>query len=545
MSAEKSYDELKNELLTKRSERGRGYRSAAKNLLAYAKHSSTVTDGQLAEAYFYMGEYCYSMQDHYDSLGFYMQKALVYADKAGDYSCMAHIYNILGNDASVKGLLEIGVQYYSLARSNAERVGDKELLAKVNYNLGFEHYRLDDYRAAIEAYRFSATYVKNGGYESESARYITSLLLCEEGLAYLELGNYRAAARAYTELKAFQAKHDFHFTDGEDIFVYNILALSLARKYGSDDDVEKLEDAMLSQIIDSASYMDCTPELMNMLLRDYREGYTAFVDGMVQIGLPVVEKYASPYIMAEVYRMLAVRAKAMKQPERRIYYLERFFEAKENQEDVKKSTFRVYMQMVNAAEDIKRKNIVLEQQAHTDALTGIPNRFAFNDFLQNSFEKAQEEQTMYGVEIFDIDDFKHYNDTYGHQTGDACLSQIGELLVRETAADDRLYAARYGGDEFVIIYEGMTDEEIRVFAGCLKEKAAALKVPVAGEKKKISGLSISQGIRNSVPTEWNRSWDYLYTADNALYAVKKKEKGEIALLHKSLANADDAGGSIE
>ena len=530
MSAEKSYDELKSELLTKRSGRSRGYRSAAKNLLSYAKRSGDSNDDQLAEAYFYMGEYCYTTQDYYDSLGFYMQKALFYADRAANFRIMSRIYNILGNDASLRGLLEIGVQYYSLARSSAERVGDAELLSRVNYNLGFEHYRLDDFRAAIETYRGAADSIKKVGFENEDAKYIEALLYCEEGLAYLELGNYKAAARAYSELKAFQERYGFEFSDGEDVFIFNILALSLARKYGKSDDVTRLENALLSQVMDSATYMDCIPEMLNMLQRDYREGHKGFVENMVKIGLPVVEKYGSPYVLAAVYNGMTKLAKLKKLPERRIYYLERYFEAEEAQEAVKKSTFRVYMQMVNAAEDIKRKNIILEKQARTDVLTGIPNRFALNDFLQKAFEKAQEEQTFFGLEIFDIDNFKQYNDTYGHQTGDNCLSQVGSLLSEMLG--EHMYAARYGGDEFVILYEGMEDDEITDFAERLRKRVFTLKVPSTGGKT-ITGISISQGIRNSVPTKVNRSWDYLYTADNALYAVKRKKKGEISLMHRS------------
>lgn len=103
-----------------------------------------------------------------------------------------------------------------------------------------------------------------------------------------------------------------------------------------------------------------------------------------------------------------------------------------------------------------------------------------------------------------------------------------------------MYAARYGGDEFVILYEGMEDSAITDFAERLKQRVSTLKVPSTGGKT-ITGISISQGIMNSVPTEWNRSWDYLYTADNALYSVKRKKKGEICLMHRS----NFAGSTID
>ena len=146
------------------------------------------------------------------------------------------------------------------------------------------------------------------------------------------------------------------------------------------------------------------------------------------------------------------------------------------------------------------------------------------------------------MEILDIDYFKEYNDTYGHQAGDICLQQISEQIRYLTRNHPNVYSARYGGDEFVIIYEGMTDDEVTSLAASLRNRIRDLAI--LHETSKIdSCITVSQGIRNSVPKEGNKLWDYMYTADNALYSVKKHRKGEIVLLHsavisqKSLADA--------
>ena len=136
------------------------------------------------------------------------------------------------------------------------------------------------------------------------------------------------------------------------------------------------------------------------------------------------------------------------------------------------------------------------------------------------------------MEILDVDNFKEFNDEYGHQVGDMCLKHISGVIRHMADKHKGINAFRYGGDEFVIIYEGMRDDNILEFARDLRAKVAILPEDIKsciGQKS----LSISQGIRNSVPQETSKLWDYMYAADNALYDVKNTKKGEIALLHRA------------
>ena len=79
----------------------------------------------------------------------------------------------------------------------------------------------------------------------------------------------------------------------------------------------------------------------------------------------------------------------------------------------------------------------------------------------------------------------------------------------------------------------MTDEEVLKNASDIREKVTSLKISSSRSKEE-TAISVSQGIRNSVPTETNKLWDYMYAADNALYDVKEHKKGEVVLLHKAI-----------
>lgn len=178
-----------------------------------------------------------------------------------------------------------------------------------------------------------------------------------------------------------------------------------------------------------------------------------------------------------------------------------------------------------------KETTMLRERAERDALTGLPNRYRLKEFAEELYEKAYKEQTNFGIEILDVDYFKQYNDGYGHQKGDECLKAIGEVLLQMMEEEDDTFCARYGGDEFVIIYYGKSDEEILHQAVHLRKRILKKKIwhDYAPEGKVIT---ISQGIHNTVPREKTYVWDYLHSADGALYQAKQYEKNSVCMKYE-------------
>ncbi len=117
--------------------------------------------------------------------------------------------------------------------------------------------------------------------------------------------------------------------------------------------------------------------------------------------------------------------------------------------------------------------------------------------------------------------------------GDECLRKIAAAIGNVCKVRPEVRAFRYGGDEFVLVYEDMTDAEIMECATSLRDQVSSMRFDT-GSSRRAPRVTISQGIRNSVPSETNKLWDYMYAADNALYDVKEHKKGEVVLLHKAL-----------
>ncbi|MWC30251.1 sensor domain-containing diguanylate cyclase [Paenibacillus sp. MMS18-CY102] len=167
-------------------------------------------------------------------------------------------------------------------------------------------------------------------------------------------------------------------------------------------------------------------------------------------------------------------------------------------------------------------NELLRVQSSLDGLTGIANRRYFDQLLQEMLSDTVQSGGAMSLLLIDIDDFKSYNDTYGHLQGDECLKQVAAMLQSETKAWGGL-AARYGGEEFAVIAP-IGALEASKLADWLVRGTAALQIPHAASKT-APCITISCGVMTYAavgvdePVSAN---SLIEAADAALYKVKKQ-----------------------
>ena len=113
--------------------------------------------------------------------------------------------------------------------------------------------------------------------------------------------------------------------------------------------------------------------------------------------------------------------------------------------------------LIDLSESLKKKSEALHELATTDALTGLINRFQFQERLKETVKHATAESERMALFLIDMDGFKEINDTLGHPVGDDALVEIAARLSKEFGSDSEV--ARLGGDEFCIIYPKIRDEE--------------------------------------------------------------------------------------
>lgn len=180
----------------------------------------------------------------------------------------------------------------------------------------------------------------------------------------------------------------------------------------------------------------------------------------------------------------------------------------------------------------KEAQIALQRLATKDGLTGIANRRSFDEALAAEWHRAQRDQSSLALLLVDVDHFKRYNDTYGHQKGDECLKSVADAMQEKVFRPADL-VARYGGEEFVILMPNTDLDGARMVAERIQQHVHGLCIPHTSSE--IAGLvSISVGVAAAVPNPRMAAEQLLAAADGALYAAKHAGRnrvmtGEVAL----------------
>lgn len=178
------------------------------------------------------------------------------------------------------------------------------------------------------------------------------------------------------------------------------------------------------------------------------------------------------------------------------------------------------LQLKNAHAELSEANRRLQQQANTDGLTGLANRRYFNERLQYELDRCAREQQTLALIMSDLDNFKRFNDTYGHVEGDECLRQTAKALslVFNRATD---LVARYGGEEFVILLPMTTSEQVAGLGASLCKAVEALKIPHTGNAQ-YGVATLSAGCYLFIPDRDTALEAVIEKADKALYQAKSK-----------------------
>lgn len=166
----------------------------------------------------------------------------------------------------------------------------------------------------------------------------------------------------------------------------------------------------------------------------------------------------------------------------------------------------------------------IEEKANTDQRTGLFNHSHFESMLESELGNARSQGTPLSLGLIDIDDFKKYNDRFGHLQGDSLLALLGDFLIRKTEGT-QVTAFRYGGEEFTLLMPGMDLDEAYSFMNKLRKQLN--DTPFEGVEVFPHGcLSFSAGVARYEVDMYNKS-QLVDQADKALYYAKKQGKNNV------------------
>ncbi|MDJ0675635.1 MAG: diguanylate cyclase [Calothrix sp. MO_167.B42] len=182
--------------------------------------------------------------------------------------------------------------------------------------------------------------------------------------------------------------------------------------------------------------------------------------------------------------------------------------------------------------DISKCKLVeleLIRQSRVDALTNIPNRRCFDEYLNQEWQRYKREQKPISLILCDIDNFSYYNYFYSHQIGDNCLIKIAQAInnCAKRAVD---LVARYGGDEFAVILPNTDANGALHMEELIRSQIANLKIPHE-QSQAGQHITVSSGIATMIPTGNTNVESLMMAADKALYQAKKQRDNCIVVFY--------------
>ncbi|MDA5496770.1 sensor domain-containing diguanylate cyclase [Yersinia aleksiciae] len=175
--------------------------------------------------------------------------------------------------------------------------------------------------------------------------------------------------------------------------------------------------------------------------------------------------------------------------------------------------------------ELKQSESILKALSQTDVLTGVANRRHFDDLYQRIWQKSRIEGGTLSVLMIDFDNFKSFNDLYGHAMGDVCLKSIVETLSKSIRGGSDILA-RYGGEEFIVLLAPSTPDDARAIAERMRHSIEELDIPHGMSPQ--GRVTISVGVASvSAPDERIAATDLSDAADKALYRAKTSGRNRV------------------
>jgi two-component system, cell cycle response regulator len=180
--------------------------------------------------------------------------------------------------------------------------------------------------------------------------------------------------------------------------------------------------------------------------------------------------------------------------------------------------------IVELHRQLAAKNLLLEELARTDPLTGLPNRRAIEDWATRQLSGAARYGFSFLVVLADLDHFKSVNDTHGHDAGDRVLKKFAEILKANSRRSD--ICGRIGGEEFLFILTHTTQENARIVIERIRAELEATKFDFDGGSLTVTASFGLAGFEGTQTADFNR---LVAQADVALYAAKRTGRNRIEI----------------
>lgn len=450
-----------------------------------------------------------------------ISRAITYLNQAKDWERLAYCYNFLGIWALNRGNMPLAQDYYytGIKICNDHELHKTKVALEINMaTLDIDSLRYDHARECLEN---ASSYMKELKTDPEYHSYMVFIYI---GLAkcYIKQGEFEPAWDLFLRIT------QNHWDAISRIDQLSVLCTQALYYYHTNETIRRDQciARVRTELVPQLPALDVFDDLYNyaqlLLDVDKDDEFWEVVDLLE----PLIRDCKLTNLQM---KLISLKIHYYRKHGQSAEYLQAaglYFEYSDKMSDENRTmvnnvmNLRQNLEMANRVrKEVEAQNVILQEKSEMDPLTKIGNRFRLNDYSEKIYHRALEMREGIAVEILDVDYFKEYNDNYGHQAGDECLKAVADA-IKQMVTNYEGFCARYGGDEFVIIYENLSWEEAQSRAAELKKIMLDKQIEHLYSKA-IPQVTISQGLCWGVAQKGARIWDFMHRADGMLYKVKE------------------------
>ena len=464
---------------------------------------------------YYLAEY-YWQNDQYENTLQCLTESIGYLKNEQMYELLARTYNMMGAVSDRKNNRMVALSSYYNCLQYAEKYHFYYIQGMAESNIAYTLVRMRLRQEAIQHYRTAIDFYSKSE-KTYQLNYNRINCMIECGCCHMYMGEMEEALRLWNQIEQIIREAPESYYSKITLEMYRI---SCELLQGHEEEALKLAADLLEQLSDRDVFEEIMDELVILagILAILPDG--KYLEELIRI---IDEKHIEEHynIFLDLYPFKSELLQKKGLTWEYIDYTRQYFDIYEKYQQENREALINVIELQNRLKNVtldwtnmKASNRELESLAMHDELTGLANRTFLHEYLTSSFEHAYEEHELMGVELMDIDFFKEYNDHYGHLAGEQVPGKI--------------FCARYGGDEFMILYTGMTVEKIRRVAEDILREVRKLKLP--HECSNCSNyVSVSQGVFVRIPVGNSKEWDFTSRADDLLYKTKSCGRNSICL----------------
>ncbi|WP_170932758.1 diguanylate cyclase [Desulfosporosinus sp. FKB] len=464
----------------------------------------------LGTNYFYFGAYELSLEYYNESLGL----ARGMADKAAEAS-------ILNNIGEIHRQLEQyreALIYYENAFVMSKDLNNLRNMAGILINMGYIYSYLNQNIKTLNIYRESLNYCRKIGDKIKIGEVLNCL-----GEAYEKLQKEQVALQYYlNSLRVLKKYGNMYYRINVLVRIGELLikqnqqdrglaclqeALSIGEKISAENELSKIHLSLSAYYEDKGNFA--------MALHHYKR-------------FSLLEKKIRNEKLEEKLKLAATefRIEQMKN-EAEIFRLKNI-ELKRRNEEIKENARLLTLanqKMLKFQEQLKTANQRLKLLSTIDEVTGISNRRSFENTLKKEWNRCLREGKDLSLIIVDIDNFKRYNDSYGHLQGDKCLRKVAKVLesILKRSSD---FMGRFGGEEFAAILSNTSYDDALKIADRMRRRIEKMKI-VHEQSAIVSYITISLGLATTMPSYGEDHMNLVKAADQKLYQAKDQGRNRI------------------